>query len=300
MTADRVPGSGDVLCRDEEIALTQRVEGGDREAWGTLHQHFIAALTGFIAARIGNTEDAEDLAQECFLRARQTIERGSYNSAYRVYTFLRSIAVHVIASYWERRSVRAMAASDTESTEELTSDESAAADPRFAPKEVSLEGREYLTNIPPDEIGGLERLELLRLIFLCCAKPHQLVAFGLMTILEWRPRELLAERADCSLGELAREFFDGYHASLAPFISQERFQQAYCPPLVEKLRKPLADVYAEHEYAEVVANRGSTKVEDVPLKMFFGRDSSASLSDWCDKVKRRARKTVESGILCRR
>ena len=49
--------------------LTERAQGGDREAFDELVRLHFAPIYSMLHRHVGNHEDAEDLAQECFVRA---------------------------------------------------------------------------------------------------------------------------------------------------------------------------------------------------------------------------------------
>ena len=148
------------------------------------------------------------------------------------------------------------------------------------------------------QIAGTVRLELLRLIFLCCAKPHQLLALGFIKLLEWRPREVVNELSDWPLGQLSDKFCTDYYSCVAYFLDLEVFLHSHCSGLSEKASGSVREVYAEHEY-EFLRGLAYTNVSEIPLKIFYGPVPSKSLNDWCDKVRRRAGKAVENPIICR-
>jgi len=255
-----------LLSHEEEIALAVRAGGGDREAWGTLYARFVKPVKGYIAGRVGSLDDADDLAQECFIRAQSRLEGRRYDAQYRFYTLLRGIAEHVVRDHWACRHVR------DEDIGEQASD-----------------GCDTTGGAPRED--SLDRLELFRLMLTSDAKPHQCLVFGLITLLEWRPREVVAERRTRTLGEIAEEFCRGYHEAISPFLTWQTFRREYCAPLFGRLESPLADVYVEHEYEDLRrTHRG--KVKFLPLEVFFGSDPSASLSDWCHRVRERTRKLL--------
>lgn len=272
------------LSHREEIDLAERVRAGDRDAWGVLYEHFHACLQGFIAGKTGDVDAAQDLVQECFIRAEKNLRGGRYNPEYRFYTFLRNIAGYLVLDY---RCERFRGNSEGRRRAEASDGEGDGESP-----DASIP-------VPPDQADGTVRAELLRLAFLCCAKPHQLLAFGFVKLLEWKPREVVDDLSRWPLGRLGERFCEDYYACLVAFLDRRCFFGYYCSPLLEKLEKGFGEIYEEPEYARIRPS-GEQRVKDLPFRAFFGAERSpeATLSDWCDKVAQRARKAVKEGILC--
>ncbi len=91
----------DMADADEELVFQS--QNGNTSAFEALvrnHQQMIHALTFRMT---GSAEDAEDLAQETFIRAYEQI--GSYNGTARFSTWLYSIAVHACLN-WRRGEAR--------------------------------------------------------------------------------------------------------------------------------------------------------------------------------------------------
>ncbi len=77
----------------EVATLVRRAQSGDRSAFDALvRAHFIAVYS-FLHRLVGNPEDAEDLAQETFVRAQVALER--YRSDASFSTWLLRIAHHL-------------------------------------------------------------------------------------------------------------------------------------------------------------------------------------------------------------
>ncbi len=87
---------------DEE--LMRRLQGGDDAALAPLMQHWEAPVKRFIFRLIGNTADAEDLAQEVFVRI--YTKRASYRAGAKFSTWCFSIAANQAKNrlrWWRRR-----------------------------------------------------------------------------------------------------------------------------------------------------------------------------------------------------
>lgn len=96
---DADPGAGP---SDEE--LMRRLQGGDEAALAPLMQHWETPVKRFIFRMIGNTAEAEDLAQEVFVRI--YTKRRTYREGARFSTWCFSIAANQARNrlrWWRRR-----------------------------------------------------------------------------------------------------------------------------------------------------------------------------------------------------
>lgn len=89
-TLSRPPRS--VTDSDEKLML--RAGGGDREACETLVQRHLGRVVGFAQRTLGNRSDAEDVAQDVFLRVWSAAPRWKLESA-RFTTWLYRVAMNV-------------------------------------------------------------------------------------------------------------------------------------------------------------------------------------------------------------
>jgi len=148
------------------------------------------------------------------------------------------------------------------------------------------------------QLNSVARLELLRLMFSCCAKPHMLLATGFVKLLEWRPREIVDELSDWNLGRLSERFcLDYYQLSQVYYsIEQEEFLYLYCFGLLQKVQSHIPDVYPEPSF-KFLQDLPYTFVKEIPFRTFYGKDPAKSIHDWSYKVKERTRKVILGDIL---
>ncbi len=105
-------GSIDRLSGLEEAGPVDRIEGlvaearrGRRDAFGSLYEEYGERIYRYVYARTGQTEVAEDLAQEVFLRAFQRIS--SYHSrGTPFFAWLVRIAHNLVIDYYRRSAIR--------------------------------------------------------------------------------------------------------------------------------------------------------------------------------------------------
>lgn len=84
----------------EESGLVERAQGGDRGAFDRIVRARFGQVYGILFRLVGNHEDAEDLAQECFVRAYQSLR--FYRGEGSLGGWLARIAVHLAHDHARR------------------------------------------------------------------------------------------------------------------------------------------------------------------------------------------------------
>jgi RNA polymerase sigma-70 factor (ECF subfamily) len=87
-----------------EARLLERARDGDVEAFGVLVERNQDYLYNAVYHMVGGGADAEDVAQEVFMRAYDNIARFEGRSAFR--TWLYGIMLNTVRTHWRRRSRR--------------------------------------------------------------------------------------------------------------------------------------------------------------------------------------------------
>ncbi|MEX2218970.1 MAG: sigma-70 family RNA polymerase sigma factor [Phycisphaerales bacterium] len=90
------PGREGAAARQTPEQLALRAQQGSLEAFAALVEHFEERLFNFLLRRVGCPADAEDIAQETFVRAWQRI--GQYKPRWRFSTWLFTIGSRLAAS----------------------------------------------------------------------------------------------------------------------------------------------------------------------------------------------------------
>ncbi len=88
-------------ARLEEASLIARARNGDQVAFGQLVERYQVAVYNLCYRMLGQSEEAEDAAQEVFLRIYRQL--GAYNSAHRFSTWVLSIASHYCIDQLRKR-----------------------------------------------------------------------------------------------------------------------------------------------------------------------------------------------------
>jgi RNA polymerase sigma-70 factor (ECF subfamily) len=87
---------------DPDRGLVEAAAGGDREAFDELVRKYQGAIVSLIRSLSGGSEDAEDLAQDVFVRAWRSLGGFRGDSTFR--TWLHRIAINVVRSHYGRAS----------------------------------------------------------------------------------------------------------------------------------------------------------------------------------------------------
>ena len=87
-----------------EATLVRQARSGDRAAFDALVRRHFAAVYRMLHRLVGNHEDAEDLAQDCFVRAWGAL--AWYDDTGSVGPWLRRIALHLAHDHHRRRGRR--------------------------------------------------------------------------------------------------------------------------------------------------------------------------------------------------
>jgi RNA polymerase sigma-70 factor (ECF subfamily) len=88
----------------QEASCIERARGGDREAFDALVRAHYERIYACAFRLIGNHEDAEDLAQECFVKAHAALSL--FGGRSRLSVWLRSILVHLVRDRLRARDRR--------------------------------------------------------------------------------------------------------------------------------------------------------------------------------------------------
>ena len=130
-----------MLDEDELIA---RARQGDRDAFADLYQRYLPMMYAYVRARVFDEADAEDLTEQVFLRAYQTL--ASYRSRGWPYSaFLYRIARNLVIDHVRRARSHA----SVEAAEEHP-DPAPSADETLIQREDRRQLQQALDRLPPD------------------------------------------------------------------------------------------------------------------------------------------------------
>lgn len=95
---------GNVLNRGPEESLIKQAIAGDQKAYQELFESHKQAIFHIIVKIVRNTEEAQDLVQETFIKAFGSLK--SYNPTYRFTTWLYKIAANSSIDYIRKRKLQ--------------------------------------------------------------------------------------------------------------------------------------------------------------------------------------------------
>ena len=92
------------MDHNNEAEIVARVLNGDRQAYALLIEEYKTPIYNLAYRMTGNSQDAEDLAQETFLRSFNQLFR--YDVKRSFYTWLYTISLNIIRNHLKKNSVR--------------------------------------------------------------------------------------------------------------------------------------------------------------------------------------------------
>ena len=172
----------------EEEALVARARRGDLTAYDELVQRYQERIYATIYHMTSNHEDANDLAQESFIKAFQALK--SFKGGSSFYTWLYRIAVNKTINFLKQRKNRThMSLNDLDFNAE------------HDPDLVAL-----VSDKTPRRAAGLTELqEKLNAALLKLSEPHRLVV--VLHDVQGQSHEEIAKVMDCNIGTVRSRLF---------------------------------------------------------------------------------------------
>lgn len=195
----KLPESEPPATALEEHELVHRARQGDLEAYDDLVKRYQERIYATIYHMTSNHEDANDLAQESFIKAYQALK--SFKGGSSFYTWLYRIAVNKTINFLKQRKNRThMSLNDLDFNAE------------HDPDLVAL-----ISDKTPRRAAGLSELqEKLNGALMKLSEPHRLVV--VLHDVQGRSHEEIADVMDCNIGTVrsrlfyARQQLQGYLA----------------------------------------------------------------------------------------
>ena len=172
---------------DEEV-LVQRSRRGDLEAYDELVRRYQERIYATVYHMTSNHEDANDLAQESFIKAFQALK--SFKGGSSFYTWLYRIAVNKTINFLKQRKNRIhMSLNDLDFNAE------------HDPDLMAL----ISDKTPRREAGLAELQEKLNAALLKLSEPHRLVV--VLHDVQGQSHEEIAKIMDCNIGTVRSRLF---------------------------------------------------------------------------------------------
>jgi RNA polymerase sigma-70 factor (ECF subfamily) len=125
--SDENMATSDRLQSDVVAVLVARAKRGDGEAFGALYDHYVGQVYAFVAVRLTNQEEAEDMTQTIFVRALRSLATCREDAAFAGWLF--AIARNSITDAYRAGRTRPETLDDTYEVE----------DPTLTPEETLLQ-----------------------------------------------------------------------------------------------------------------------------------------------------------------
>jgi RNA polymerase sigma-70 factor (ECF subfamily) len=173
---------------EEETELVSRARHGDLDAYDSLIKRYQERIYATIYHMTSNHEDANDLAQESFLKAYQALK--SFKGGSSFYTWLYRIAVNKTINFLKQRKNRQhLSLNDMDFNAE------------HDPDLVAL----ISDKTPRREAGLTELQQKLNEALLKLSEPHRLVV--VLHDVQGLSHEEIAKVADCNIGTVRSRLF---------------------------------------------------------------------------------------------
>jgi RNA polymerase sigma factor (sigma-70 family) len=171
-----------------EMELVRRAQGGDLGAYDELVRRYQERIYATVYHMTSNHEDANDLAQDSFIKAFQALK--SFKGGSSFYTWLYRIAVNKTINFLKQRKNRThMSLNDLDFNTENN------------PDLVAL-----ISDKTPRRDAGLKELqEKLNAALLKLSEPHRLVV--VLHDVQGMSHEQVAEVMDCNIGTVRSRLF---------------------------------------------------------------------------------------------
>jgi RNA polymerase sigma-70 factor (ECF subfamily) len=171
-----------------EMDLVRRAQRGDLKAYDELVQRYQERIYATVYHMTSNHEDANDLAQDSFIKAYQALK--SFKGGSSFYTWLYRIAVNKTINFLKQRKNRNhMSLNDLDFNTENN------------PDLVAL----ISENTPRRDAGLKELQEKLNAALLKLSEPHRLVV--VLHDVQGQSHEEIAEIMDCNIGTVRSRLF---------------------------------------------------------------------------------------------
>lgn len=139
---------------ENEQALILDAKNGDREALNILIETYWQPVYRLVCYKVGNSEDAQELTQDTFLRAFRSLERYQDTGA-AFKTYLGRIALNLVTDFWRKKG-RAPQIVDIAEYQEPLSDSADRPEEAAISAEQQQEISRLISSLPSDQRQAVE------------------------------------------------------------------------------------------------------------------------------------------------
>ena len=251
----------------------------DSDAYDGLVESHHRRLLGWFRARVGDRDLAADLAQRTWVEVLERArtfdpERGAF------WTFTKIWSRFVLLRHYsELRHLWLFTLDHGELGDVPNGQPGSTSDAAIAPLDqwAGAPAAEALLS------ASAVFLELLHHVFQCKRLPHEVITFGFVKLLDWKPQRVVAELADQSLQDLAARL----EAEYLRYVPLDGVREAF-GPLREKLGCSLEHIQVDGRtsgaYQELLHRTAGASL----LREYFPRDTDPreAVTRWWSAVNR--------------
>jgi len=272
------------LSLEEQEILAKDACKGDKQAQDRIYTAYHKALFGYLRARAMQDADAENISQEVWtqLLAERTICK--YDPLYALYTFLRTVAHSRLVDYYRKKKPILIPIIENEiSNNEEAGDENTG-------KNGACQDFIDLSSIASPQIDAIEDLNsaykiALEHLFRNGGYPHQLIVFAFTKLVDhWKPQKIINELSNIPLRQLCDRLHKDY--LFESNLPEEEIASCFSY-LEQQMSLLVGEVITDSVLRDKLKPYLNKSVSQTILRDYYGKDASHSISDWCDKVRKR-------------
>lgn len=271
------------LTPEEQKQLSKEACKGDEQAKHKIYSAYHKAILGYLMARSTQEADAENISQQVWMQVLANKGICNYKSALgALYTFLWRIAHSRLVDYYRKYKKFywvQIVENETPDKEEIRD-----GDTGKSQDYIDLSSLVDFQINPGDELNSAYKI-LLESLFRNGGYPHQIIVFAFSKLVDhWKPQKIIAELSNISLRQLCQKLHQDYLAESN--LPDEEMASVFLF-LEQKMNLLLGEVITDYALRDKLKSLLNKRVGDTVLKDYYGKDMSHSISDWCDKVKKR-------------
>lgn len=281
------------LSLEEQKILAKDACKGDKQAQDRIYTAYHKALFGYLRARAMQDVDAENISQEVWtqLLAERTICK--YDPLYALYTFLRIVAHSRLVDYYRKKKPVLVPILEYEILDDQPSDGENASRNKDCQDFIDLSSIALPQTDTAEELASAYKI-VLEYLFRNGGNPHQLIVFAFAKLVDhWKPQKIISELSSTPLGQLCDRLHKDY--LVESNLPEEEIASGFSY-LEQQMGLLVGEIITDSVLRDKLKPCLNKPVGQTILRDYYGKDASHSISDWCDKVKKRLERGREEII----
>lgn len=288
------------LAEMAEPLVLERAEKMDEVTFQELRRRYEQKVYGYVRVRIDDDMDAEDIAQKTWLEVWQRMSDYKPALGEFVAFVLFWAGIFLKRYYTEKQTPQARVLLFSQLGRQYNTEEEGEVETelaRFSPESLADIRAALETRAPGEEtVPSLTEVytELLYLTFNGTSPPHQLLAFGFVKLLGWKPQAVVASLSSVMLRELEERLETGY-------LNRTQLKEDVAAACFAQLRRQMPETFGEvvkepltrKTYSQLLA----CVVGTTTLQQYFTESDEEGQADnivkWWAAVRRRVWKEVQ-------